>query len=116
MNEQTPEGKNVPCSALLGDTLLPVGTRIRFTRTLTEDATGDHPAYIYARKGDEGEVTGHGTSEGYWVKWDKWPHAFGAGRDEFEPLMPNASLQPTAKRSVAGRLEGIVGPGGSDVC
>ena len=90
MNEQMPGGKNVGWSALLGEPL-PVGTRIRFTRTLTGEATGDHPAFLYAEKGDGGEITGHGTPEGYWVKWDRWPHAFGASRDEFEPLTPNAS-------------------------
>ena len=58
--------------------LLPVGTRIRFVKSMYENATGDHPAFVYAEKGDGGIVTGHGTREGHWVKWDKWPHAFGA--------------------------------------
>ena len=58
--------------------LLPVGTRIQFVKSIYGAATGDSPACIYAKKGDGGVVTGHGTPEGYWVKWDKWPHAFGA--------------------------------------
>jgi hypothetical protein len=58
--------------------LLPVGTRIRFIKSLYGAATGDSPACVYAKKGDGGVVTGHGTPEGHWVKWDKWPHAFGA--------------------------------------
>ena len=67
---------------------LPVGTRIRFKVDIREDATGDHPAFIYARNGDGGVITGHGCGEGYWVKWDGWPKAaFGASRDEFEPVM-----------------------------
>lgn len=65
---------------------LPVGTRIRFTKTLTEPACGDHPAFIYARKGELGEITGHGTREGYWAKWDRWPHPFGLSPAEFEPV------------------------------
>ena len=66
--------------------LLPVGTRIRFLHDLTEDACGDHPCLLYARRGGLGTITGHGTSEGYWVKWDDWPNAFGASADEFEVL------------------------------
>jgi hypothetical protein len=58
--------------------LLLVGTRIRFVKSLYRDATGDGPACVYAERGDGGVVTGHGTPEGHWVKWDKWPHAFGA--------------------------------------
>ncbi len=65
---------------------LPVGTRIRFTRTLEADGTGDHPALLYAEKGELGEITGHGTREGYWVKVDSWPNPFGAGPEEFEVL------------------------------
>lgn len=63
---------------------LPVGTRIRFTKNLTEPAGDEHPGRLYAEKGSLGEITGHGTREGYWVKWDHWPHPFGASRDEFE--------------------------------
>ncbi len=58
--------------------LLPVGTRIKFIKSLYSGPTGDCPAFVYAEKGDGGVITGHGTPEGYWVKWDKWPHAFGA--------------------------------------
>ena len=67
-------------------TELPIGTRIKFVKDLTGDATGEHPAYLYARKGDGGEVTGHGCWEGHWVKWDKWDAPFGAklGEDFIE--------------------------------
>ena len=62
-----------------------VGTRIRFLKTLEEGPTGDHPALIYAVKGDLGTITEvGGCKEGFWAKWDKWPHAFGCSRDEFE--------------------------------
>lgn len=63
---------------------LPVGTRIRFIKHLTEPACGDHPAREFARIGDLGEITGHDTKEGYWVKRDVWPSPFGASPDEFE--------------------------------
>lgn len=64
--------------------LLPVGTRIRFTKTLDAAANSDQPARLYAKVGDLGEILGHGTREGYWVKVDWWPEAFGASGDEFE--------------------------------
>lgn len=64
--------------------LLPVGTRIVFTKTLTSEATGDHPALLYAEVGQTGEITGHGTKEGYWVKTDDWPNPFGASDNEFK--------------------------------
>ncbi len=58
--------------------LLPVGTRIQFLETLYGPATSESPACVYAYRGDKGVVTGHGAKEGHWVKWDKWPHAFGS--------------------------------------
>ena len=68
------------------DTAIPVGTRIKFTKTLTESANEDHPDIIYARKDELGTVVGNGCSEGYWVTWDAWPHKFGASVNEFEIL------------------------------
>lgn len=59
-------------------TLLPVGTRIQFIRTMIEGPDEDGPARLYATKGEYGTITGHGTKEGYWVKRDCWPAAFGA--------------------------------------
>lgn len=64
--------------------LLPVGTRIRFTQELISPACGDHPELVYAYRGELGQVTGHGTKEGYWVKSDQWPHSFGASPEEIE--------------------------------
>ena len=59
-------------------TELPIGTRIKFIKSLYGSATGESPACVYAEKGDGGEVTGHGCWEGHWVKWDKWDAPFGA--------------------------------------
>lgn len=64
--------------------LLPVGTRIRFVKDLDEGPNEEHPAITYALRGELGEITGHGTKEGYWVKRDSWPAPFGASADEFE--------------------------------
>jgi len=64
--------------------LLPIGTRIRFTKTLESGPDEYSPGNLYARAGEFGEITGHGTQEGYWVKWDAWPNPFGASADEFE--------------------------------
>ena len=66
--------------------LFPVGTRIRFVKTLASGPDEFSPGNLYTRKGDLGEVTGHGTREGYWVKTDNWPHAFGASDSEFEVI------------------------------
>lgn len=91
MKTETTVGARVGSNNLLGN-LLPVGTRIRFTQTLVSGPDEDGPGNLYAREGDLGEITGHGTREGYWVKWDHWKNPFGASRDEFEPLTPNAEL------------------------
>jgi hypothetical protein len=57
----------------------PIGTRIRFLKTLTCPPTSEHPGFHYATKGDSGHVTGHDCREGHWVKWEGWTHAaFGA--------------------------------------
>lgn len=64
--------------------LKPIGTRIRFTRRLDCGPTGDHPGFLYARRGELGRIVGHGTQEGYWVVADSWPAKFGASEDEFE--------------------------------
>lgn len=66
---------------------LPIGTRIRFIKTLEEGPTDEHPGRTYAVEGGLGTITGHGTKEGYWVKWDGWTSAaFGASDTEFRPL------------------------------
>ena len=67
---------------------LPVGTRIRFINDLTAPATGDHPAHLYARKDDNGTVTGHDCWEGHMVKWDNWNASFGAKLGEDFVILP----------------------------
>lgn len=68
---------------------LDIGTRIRFNRTLTEPASGDHPELLYANDGENGTIVGYGTSEGYWVKTDNHPAKFGAAPHEFDVEVPN---------------------------
>ena len=69
------------------DEALPVGTRIKFLKTLDSGPDEHGPGNLYAIKGDEGEVTGHRCKEGHWVKWDKHETPFGAviGK-EFEEI------------------------------
>jgi len=64
---------------------LQAGMRIKFTQTLTENACGDYPDRLYARKGGGGRITRRGgCKEGFWVLWDGWLHAaFGASSREF---------------------------------
>jgi len=66
--------------------MIPVGTRVRFTKHLYGEPTGDHPAFLFANVGDEGVVMRNDGS-GIWpysVKRDKWLHAsFKASSDEF---------------------------------
>lgn len=65
--------------------IMQIGTKIRFTRDLTGDATGDHPAFIYAYRGETGMITKiGGCKEGYWAKTNTWEAAFGCNRTEFE--------------------------------
>jgi hypothetical protein len=66
--------------------LLSVGTRIRFRRMLDDGPNEDRPAVVYAFGGETGEITGHGTPEGYWVKTDRCPNSFGASDDEIEAI------------------------------
>lgn len=66
------------------DNPLPIGTRIRFAKRLDCGPTEDHPGFLFAERGELGEITGHGTKEGYWVKANHCPAPFGASADEFE--------------------------------
>lgn len=78
MNEPKDERPPEDAGRVDADVRLPVGTRIRFVKSIYGGPTSDNPAIQYAAKDDGGVVTGHGTAEGHWVKWDRWPHAFGA--------------------------------------
>ena len=67
--------------------VLKIGTKIRFIRTLTSPPTGDHPACEYAHHDETGEITEIGNCwEGYWVKTDTWPNAFGCEKKDFEVI------------------------------
>ena len=57
---------------------LPVGTKIVFLKELSSGPDEFSPGNLYAPEGGTGVVTGHGCSEGHWVKWDEWKHPFGA--------------------------------------
>ena len=61
---------------------LPVGTRIRFIRTLDAPADDHSPSTLFAEKGELGTVTGHSCFEGHMIKTDKWPNSFGAVIDD----------------------------------
>jgi len=88
----SPADKNPPVPASL-----PEGTRIVFLKSLTVPANEDHPAFIYAEKGELGNIVGYGCAEGYWVTADRCVHAFGATlNDEF------AVVSPIGDNSVAG--------------
>lgn len=58
---------------------LPVGTKIKFTREITQPACGDHPTLLYAYEGDAGTIEGHNDDplcHTYRVKTDNHPGEF----------------------------------------
>lgn len=72
---------------------LPIGTPIRFLKKLDAAANENHPAIIYADKGETGTITGHNASEGYMVKTDTWPASFGAELGtEFTPVQSGEQI------------------------
>jgi len=78
---------------------LAVGTRIRFLKNLIEPASDDHPTLYLASKGDYGEISGHGTTEGYWAKRDFYNVPFGCSPSEFEVVKPvAATVIPTGPK------------------
>jgi hypothetical protein len=69
-----------------------VGDRIKFLRDLFGAPTEDHPAFVYAYKDEEGDVTQIGGCwEGYWVKRDAWPNAFGCEPKDFIVISSRAN-------------------------
>lgn len=88
---------------------IPVGTRIRFLKTLEEGPNEDHPGRTYAVKGDYGMITGHGCSEGFMVKWDGWLTAdFGAKLGEEFELAPKDWLSPERAKELEQREKLLV--------
>lgn len=73
-----PEYLNLPPKLAPRSPFLPVGTRIKFIKELSSGPDEFSPGNLYAPKGATGIVTGHGCSEGHWVKWDEWEAPFGA--------------------------------------
>lgn len=85
---------------------LPVGTRIRFLRDISQGPTEETPPFTFARKGDLGTVeeNKYGCHEGHMVKWDNWQHAaFGAKLGEdFESAELERGECPKCGRMVYG--------------
>ena len=69
---------SLPKKLDLKNLLLPVGTRIKFIKELSSGPDEFSPGKLYAEKDGLGEVVGHDCWEGHRVKWDEWPHPFGA--------------------------------------
>lgn len=79
--------------------MLAIGTRIRFKHTITEDACGDHPEFILAKKDTYGTVTGYKSeslkavqlkagwpAQNYDVTWDGFTKSgfYAAEGEDFE--------------------------------
>lgn len=66
------------------------GTRIKFLVDIIEPATGDHPTYQLAVKGDLGTINEKRDNGWYSVYWDGWKAApFLAEAHEFEVYVNN---------------------------
>lgn len=61
------------------------GTRIKFPRTIIESATGDHPEFLLASAGEEGEIVSYDETSvfPYSVKTDSCSYSFGAVEPDF---------------------------------
>ncbi len=68
------------------------GTRIRFPREISEPATGDHPKFLLASAGEEGEIVSYNENSvfPYSVKADSWPNSFGANKIDFRLIAARA--------------------------
>jgi hypothetical protein len=69
--------------------LIPIGTRVRFTKTIIEDATGDHPRFLLAEEGELGNVAVHyefAHLYPYGVVADRCPNRFAVAGDEIEEV------------------------------
>jgi len=75
----------------------PAGAKIRFKRELSQGPTEETPAFLFATENGTGVITGHGTWEGYWVKWDKWPSSFGCKEEDFEVIDGTERFKGSAK-------------------
>ena len=50
--------------------MLAIGTRVRFLHTITEDASGDHPEFLLAKKGAYGTITDYPDADLVRNWWD----------------------------------------------
>ena len=66
--------------------LMPVGTKVKFTKLLFDEACGDHPAILFARPNDTGVIHSHGKFNHYRCQADGYPAVFGVNSDELEKL------------------------------
>lgn len=77
---------------------LPIGTRVRFLKTLDEGPCDEHPGRLYARAGEFGTVVqgDFPCAEGHWVLWDGWKKSpFGAKLGEdFEGVTEAPTPEP----------------------
>lgn len=64
----------------------PVGTRIRFKRTITESACGDHPEFLLCIAGEYGVIVGYGTVFPYKVKTNYHRSEFYVKQDEIQVI------------------------------
>jgi len=60
------------------------GTRIQFSKTITDTMFDNSPKLLYAHIGDYGTVIKDGAIGGYWVRTDHCPSLFVASRTEFK--------------------------------
>ncbi len=69
------------------------GTRIRFPRAIPGPATGDHPEFLLASAGEEGEIVSYDETSvfPYSVKTDSWPRSFGADETDFRLIATEAA-------------------------
>ena len=68
----------------------PIGTRIRFLRTITGYCETQGPI-TFANAGEEGEIVGYGTIFPYRVKVDAWGTSFGAKEKDFQRIVEKAA-------------------------
>jgi len=74
-----PEAEGTKSAEEKEETRIKIGDRIKFVQEITQDANEETPAFLFARKGDEGEIIklkGDWKGARYSVKWDNWNTPF----------------------------------------
>lgn len=67
--------------------LMPVGTRVTFTKLLFDEACGDHPGILFAYPNDTGVIDSHGRFHHYRCRADGYSAVFGVNSDELKKLI-----------------------------